>query len=419
VALKTRQALCKYKNVVVDAFMSVDASELIPMEKGRKAGAMTFGLLFLLESLVRSFNSSVLSIQAYDLLGSSQRVSVLATGISFTVLLITLMMPWLFGRMRRRWAYTVGGLLLISGSLALASFTLPGQVAGTIMRNSGASIMNVTLQLYILDHIRKADLTSSEPMRLAVSTFAWVIGPASGVWLYTNYGPVAPQLAAIAAAILVLSVFWFLRLHDKVNMPSGTLQPFNPLANVARFVKQPRLRLAWAIAFGRSCFWATFFTYGPLLMIEGGLGKQAGGLIVSASQIFLLSAFVFGALAKQIGVRGVISLCFTVISATSIAAGLFGPQAPVAAAILLLIGALFASGIDSVGGIPYLRAVRPLERQGMTAVYRTFIEFSELVPGFIFAFALSYFDIGIVFIILGICLSSLALLVWAYLPKSM
>jgi MFS family permease len=399
--------------------MSVDASELIPIERGRKAGAMTFGLLFLLESLVRSFNSSVISIQAYDLLGSSQRVSVLATGVSFVVLLITLMMPWLFGRMRRRWAYTVGGLLLISGSLALASFTLPGQVAGVIMRNSGASIMNVTLQLYILDHIRKADLTTSEPMRLAVSTFAWVVGPASGVWLYTNYGPVAPQLAAIAAAILVLSVFWFLRLHDKVNMPSGTLQPFNPLANVVRFAAQPRLRLAWAIAFGRSCFWATFFTYGPLLMIEGGLGKQAGGFIVSASQIFLLSAFVFGSLAKRIGVRGVISLCFTVISLSCVVAGLFGPHAPIMAAALLLIAALFASGIDSVGGIPYLRSVRPLERQRMTAVYRTFIEFSELVPGFIFAFALSYFDIGIVFIILGVCLSTLALLVWAYLPKSM
>jgi MFS family permease len=399
--------------------MSSDASELIPTETARKAGAMTFGLLFLLESLVRSFNSGVLSIQAYDLLGSSQRVSVLATGISSTVLLITLMMPWLFGRMRRRWTYTVGGLLMISGSLALASFTLPGQVAGVIMRNSGASIMSVTLQLYILDHIRKADLTTSEPIRLAVSTFAWVIGPASGVWLYANYGPIAPQMAAIAAAILVLSVFWYLRLHDKVNMPSGTLQPFNPLANAMRFAKQPRLRLAWAIAFGRSCFWATFFTYGPLLMIEGGRDKQWGGYIVSASQIFLLSAFLFGALAKRIGVRGVITLCFTIISFACVIAGSFGPHAPVMAAALLLVGALFASGIDSVGGIPYLRAVRPLERQGMTAVYRTFIEFSELVPGFIFAFALSYFDIGIVFVILGVCLSALALLVWAYLPKSM
>ena len=399
--------------------MSLNASDLILAKSSRPVGAATFGLLFLLESLVRSFNSSVLSIQAYDLLGSSQKVSVLATCVSISVFFITLMMPILFGQMRRRWAYTVGALLVISGSLALASFTLPGQVAGVILRNSGASIMNVTLQLYILDHIRKADLTSSEPMRLAISTFAWVVGPASGVWLYTRYGPVAPQMAAIAAAILVLSVFWILKLSDKGNMPSGTLQPFNPLTNVRRFVAQPRLRLAWAIAFGRSCFWATFFTYGPLLMIEGGLGKQAGGLVVSISQLCLLSAFGFGALAKRIGVRGVITLCFSMISISSIGAGLFGAHSPLAAAGLLLVASLFASGIDSVGGIPFLRAVKPLQRQGMAAVYRTFIEFSELVPGFVFAIALSYFDIGIVFIILGCCLSSLALLVWLYLPKSM
>jgi hypothetical protein len=346
-------------------------------------------------------------------------VSVLATGISFTVLVITLLMPMLFARIKRRWAYTLGGLLLIAGSAALATYTLPGQVAGVVMRNSGASIMNVTLQLYILDHIRKADLTTSEPMRLAISTFAWVLGPASGVWLYQTYGPMAPQLAATLAAVLVLIVFWYLRLNDKVNLPLGSLQPFNPVANVARFVQQPRLRLAWSIAFGRSCFWATFFTYGPLLMIEGGMGKQAGGLIVSASQIFLLSAFAFGAVAKRIGVRGVISLCFSVIAIASVGAGLFGAQAPVAAAGLLLLAALFASGIDSVGGIPYLRSVRPLERQRMTAVYRSFIEFSELIPGFIFAIALSYFDIGVVFIILGVCLSSLAIITWRYLPKSM
>ena len=399
--------------------MSNIVSEMIPATTGRKASATTFGFLFLIESLVRSFNSGVLSIQAYDLLGSSQKVSLLATITSFSVLIFTLLMPWVFGRLRRRWAYSLGIGFLICGSLALASYTLPGQFAGMFLRNSGASIINVTLQLYILDHIRKVDLTSSEPLRLAMSTIAWVVGPFSGVWLYTNYGPIAPQAAAIIAALAVLAVFWYLRLHETVAMPSGNLQPFEPLANVARFAAQPRLRLAWAIAFGRSCFWSAFFTYGPILMIEGGLGKKAGGIIVSASQIFLLSAFIFGHLSRRLGVRKVLALCFAVMSIATIVAGLFGTTSPVLAASLLLLAALFASGIDSVGGIPFLRAVRPLERQRMTAVYRSFYEFSELVPGVIFAIALSFFDVGIVFIILGACLSIMALLTWAYLPKSM
>jgi MFS family permease len=399
--------------------MSAISEQLIPESNFRRAGAATFGILFLLESLVRAFNSGILAIQAYDLLGSSRAVSILGTSVSISVLVITLCMPYLFGRVRRRWAYTIGGLMLIGGSAALATYTLPGQVAGVILRNSGASIMNVTLQLYIMDHIRKTELTRSEPLRLAVSTFSWVAGPLAGGLLYTNYGPVAPQLAAMAVGVLVLCVFWYLRLHESTAMPSGTLAPFNPIANVGRFVKQPRLRLAWAIAFGRSCYWATFFTYGPLLMIESGLSKLTGSLIISISQLFLLSAFFFGPLSQKIGVRGVVALCFAVISVSCVAAGLLGIQSPYAAAALLLLAALFASGIDSVGGIPFLRSVRPNERQRMTAVYRTFIDFSELIPGFIFAIALSFFDVSIVFVILGVCLSVLAALVWRYLPKSM
>ena len=394
------------------------ATSILAGQRAR-AGAWTFGILFLLESLTRAFNSGVLSIQAYDILGASQRVSVLGTFVSASVLLVTLFLPVLFGKLRRRWAYSLGCLLMIAGSVALASFTLEGQIAGTMMRNIGASITNVTLQLYILDHIRKSDLTRTEPMRLALSTIAWVVGPYSGVWLYQNLGPVAPQLAAIASALTLLATFWYLRLHDAKTLPPGNLQPFNPLANVARFARQPRLRLAWSIAFARSCFWATFFTYGPLLMIEGGLGKQFGGAMISLSQLFLLSAFFYGPLSRRVGVRGVIALCFGLISIATLAAGLSGVTLPLLAAGLLLFAALAASGIDSIGGIPFLRAVRFHERQRMTAVYRTFIEFSDLIPSIIYAIALRHFDVSVVFILLGSGISVMSILAWRHLPKTM
>ena len=396
-----------------------EPSTAVILPSRMRAGAGTFGVLFLLESLTRAFNSGVLSIQAYDILGASQKVSLLGSFVSGTVLIVTLFLPVLFSRMRRRWAYTIGCLLLIAGSAALSTYTLPGQITGTMMRNIGASITNVTLQLYILDHIKKADLTTSEPFRLALSTIAWVVGPYAGVWLYQSYGPLFPQLAAMASGATLLGVFWFLRLHDPHMLPQGNLAPFNPLANVAHFVAQPRLRLAWGIAFARSCFWASFFTYGPLLMIEGGLGKGIGGLIISLSQLFLLSAFFYGPLAKRRGVRVVIASCFAVISIASIAAGGFGTAKPALAACFLLAGALAASGIDSVGGIPYLRSVKFHERQRMTAVYRTFIEFSDLIPSLIYSVALRYADVSIVFLLLGGFISVISLLSWRHLPKAM
>jgi hypothetical protein len=279
--------------------------------------------------------------------------------------------------------------------------------------------MNITLSLYILDHIKRSELARVEPLRLSLSTFSWMVGPATGIWLYSHYGPMAAQAAAIAAAAALFGLFWYLRLSDHTTLPSGTLQPFNPLANVRRFVTQPRLRLAWLIAFGRSCFWTSFFIYGPLLIVEGGLSKQFGGLIISASQAVLLSAYVSGRIAQRHGVRIVIALAFAAAALASLAAGIAGKDAPYMAAVLLLIGSMGASALDGVGGIPFLRAVRPHERQRMTAVYRTYIDFSELIPSFVFVFALSYFEIGSVFIILAGALAAIGLVSWRFLPRSM
>jgi len=397
---------------------SDSAVQTVPLP--RKAGAYTFAAIFAVESFARALNSTVVSLQAYDLLGSSQQVSVLSTSMSFVVLTTTLLLPQLLGHLRRRWAYTLGALLLLVASIGLGLHLLAGQAIGMWLRNTGAAVMNITLSLYILDHIRRTDLAHSEPLRLSLSTFSWMTGPALGIWLYVNYGPWGPQLAAIATILVLLVVFWHLRLSDHSGaMPPGTLQSFNPLANVHRFAAQPRLRLAWLIAFGRSMFWSTFFIYGPLLVVESGLGKTVGGIMISVSQALLLSAWLSGRIARVHGVRAVIAGAFLMACAASVAAGIAGTHAPYAAILFLLMGSVAASALDGVGGIPFLRAVRFHERQRMTAVYRTYIDFSELIPSFVFAFVLLRFEIGTVFIIMGTSLAVIGLLSWRYLPRSL
>lgn len=386
----------------------------------RKAGAYTFAAIFAIESLVRSLNSTVISLQAYDILGTSQKVSVLSTAVSLAVMITTLMLPFILGRIRRRWAYSFGAALMFAAAVALAAHTLWGQALGMFLRNCGAAIFNVTLSLYILDHIKRQDLSRAEPIRLSLSTFSWMTGPSLGVWLYVRFGAWGTQTAVIISLVALMCVFWYLRLSDRGQvMQQGTLQPFNPLANVRRFAAQPRLRLAWLVAFGRSCFWATFFTYGPLLIVESGLDKGTSGLVISASQALLLAAYFSGHFARRYGVRWVITASFVLCAVTSLAAGLAGLHHPYVAIAMLLAGSLAASALDGVGGIPFLRAVRPHERQRMAAVYRTFIDSSELIPSFIFAFALMWFEIGSVFVILSIGLAIIAYYSWRYLPRSL
>jgi hypothetical protein len=188
---------------------------------------------------------------------------------------------------------------------------------------------------------------------------------------------------------------------------------------VRHFAMQPRLRLAWAIAFWRSCFWVSLFTYGPLLMIEGGLSKQAGGYLISASQILLVTTLFFGKIAVAKGVRYVVTLSFIGLAITTTSAGFASMANPYVTAALLLLASFFATGLDAVGAIPFLRAVRKRERPGMTPVYRTFIELSELVPGFIYAGLLSFFPTGSAFVLLGFSMIFIAWMSWTYLPKSL
>jgi MFS family permease len=386
----------------------------------RRAGAYTFAAIFAFESFVRSINATVVSLQAYDILGTAQKVSVLSTAVSVTVLLATLFLPHLLGRMRRRWAYTLGIAMLMAASLALGSHLAAGQATGMVLRNLGAGVLNITLSLYIMDHIRRADLARSEPLRLSLSTFSWMTGPALGVWLYVNYGPWGPQLVAFAAGAALLALFWYLRLSEAIGAaPPADTDGFSAMRNLRRFLEQPRLRLAWLIAFGRSCFWATFFIYGPLLLVEAGLSKTLGGLMISASQAVLLTAWISGRIALRHGVRVVITASLLICAVTSLCAGLAGTAAPYVAMGCLLLGSVSASALDGVGGIPFLRAVRHRERQSMAAVYRTYIDCSELIPGFVFAIALLFFPIGAVFVILAAALAVIGYVSWRHLPKSL
>jgi MFS family permease len=388
----------------------------LPVEHRR--GALAFAILFALESFARALAATVISVQAYDLLQDNQKVSVLFTLVGVGGLCATLTIPMIIGLTARRWIYTGGALFLMLAGALLATHTLAGQATGMFLRVFGTACLSITLSLYIMDHIRKQDLVKSEPLRLALSTASWAIGPYLGVFLYSQYGAWSPFALSIIAAGLLLAVFWYLRLQELIIRPARKAPP-NPLRNIGRFIGQPRLRLAWLIAFGRSCFWSTFFIYVPLLMITAGMGGKAGGLLISIGNMALVTAVPFGRLAQRVGVRRVIAGSMAVLAASSLLGGFAGTSFPWLAGAFLLVGAVAGAALDGVGGIPFLRAVKARERAEMAGVYRTFIDVSDLLPTLVFSIVLLVFPIGAVFVVLGLWLAIVAALSWIYLPRSL
>jgi len=382
-------------------------------------GAFAFALLFAVESVGRASILSVVPIQAYDLLKSEQKLSVFYFVVGSLGMCATLCAPILFQRLPRRFVYTLGALFLIAAMGLFATHTLMGQAGGMFLRILGGSTLAITLNLYIMEYIPKHGLVRSESLRLTLATVAWTFGPSIGVWLYVRYGVLAPFIWAAAWPLIQIALFWYLRLSGSTAIRPGKSRPVNPIASVRRFIAQPRLRLAWLIAFGRSCYWSTFFIYSPLLMITGRLGGEAGGLLISIGNAALITAVAFGRLAQKLGVRQVISWSMGVLGLASILAGLAGPRLPLLAGAFLLIGAVAGSALDGVGGIPFLRAVRARERAEMAGVYRTFIDMSELLPTLVFSVVLLFLPLGAVFVVLGLWLLIVTALSWRYLPRSM
>ncbi len=385
----------------------------------RTPGARTFALLYAVESFARASVSSVIPIQAYELLNDKQAVSLLYTLVALTGLSVTLFMPMLIVRFARRRVYTAGVLSLALGAAMFLTDTLAGQLLGMLLRVMGASALSITLNLYIMDHIAKTKFIEAESLRMAWSTLAWTGGPTIGVLLYSHFGLWAAHGIVVVFCAILLALFWYFRLSDDKAIRPGVTRPSNPLANIGRFVAQPRLRLAWLIAFGRSCFWTTFFVYVPILMVATGQGSLAGGLLVSGGNALLFFAILWGKAGKRFGARATMAFAFLGMTVMLAGASLFGEAVPLAAGGFLLATAFFAVALDSLGSTAFMRAVRVHERPQMSAVYRTYLDLSELLPPLVYSVVLAFTGLGGVFATLGLFLAFCGWLTWRYLPKGL
>jgi MFS family permease len=377
-----------------------------------------FATLYALESYARALLSTVITVQALQLLGNARDVSLLFSAVGVTGLLASFSIPVLIRHLSRRWVYTLGALLIFAAAASLAMVSLAGQTLGMLFRVYGTACLNITLSLYILQYIRRAELTVSEPRRMQYGAIAWVIGPALGMYLYQRLGELAPFAVSAAMSLLLVAIFWLLRLSDKPGIVAPSERPRRgPARSIGRFVAQPRLRLAWTLVFMRSSWWVFFFIYVPVYAVQHGLGEIAGAMVVSAGNALLFVAPLAGSLARRIGVRGVLRVGYFVCGGFTLAAGLFF-DLPAAVITLLLLASVGTVCLDAVGNVPFLAAVRSREREEMTTVFRTYLDAAELLPPAIFALVLSFAELKAVFLIQGgAMLAVLALL--QYLPASL
>ena len=370
-------------------------------------GAESFALLFALESFTRALLASVIPLQALQLLGDASDVSLMFFAAASASLLGGLLTPVLIHHTARRWVYSLGAVCLAFAPALLAMPGVVAMLAGMSLRVFGVVSMTVCINLYIIDNIPRRIMTLTEPKRLFYSAGAWMVGPALGVYLRTEFADWMPYAVSGLCALIMLIYFWYLRLIEHQVFTGRPARAPGILSNLRTFSTQPRLVFAWWIAFGRNAWWALFFVYTPIYAVQAGLGEVAAGLLVSAGTAFLFLMPVFSLAVRQFGIRTVLLTGFSIsFIATALVAILF--QSPWLAAGCLMIAALAMVSLDAVGNVPFLLAVRPRGRAEMTAVYSTYRDAADIGPPGLFAVLLKVFELPAIYLVGSLAMLALA-----------
>ncbi len=382
-----------------------------------RSHASGFVILFTLESTCRALLMTVVPLQAYKLLGDAQMVSLVYFAVSFIGLVVSLGLPMMMHVLKRRWMMSIGALAYLSSVSLIATGTIGGLIAGLAYQIMATAMLEITISLYLMDHIPRKELNSFEPRRLLYSGMAFAAGPWLGIYLNENILDGLTYVVVGMSAICLLVMFWILRLSDNPSIQAAKSPPPRPLTYIPRFLKQPRLVLAWTLAVGRNGWWLMFFVYTPIFVTESGYSAQIGGAIVSLGVLPMIFVRVWGKIGERIGIRKLLMSAYCVTGAATIAAGLFSPWPP-ATMVLLWLSAFLATLVDGAGNVPFLRAVKPRERAEMTSVYTTYRHGTSLFTPGIFAGVLAVLPLSFVFVAGGIASIGMGLLS-RFLPKTL
>ncbi len=354
-----------------------------------------FAALFFIQTLSRGLLLSVIPIQALSIFEDAQRVSTLFFVISIGGILGALGMPKIIAILGNYRGFLFGcSMMLIS--LVLLSFNEPLYFSiGLFCHVFSIAAVEVSFMLYILARVPRAELTQFEPLRAFSTVLALSVGPFFGVWLAEEVSHDAPFILSAVSALFSILYFRYLKLHQTHIRESHPLNE-NALQYLWTFMKQPRLRLAYALVCARSSWWLMFVVYTPIYLIQMGVGELVAAAVVSLGSAWTLSVPFWGWVGRKYGMRTLLVSGFSVASILTMC--VFGVSSlPMVTAVLLIFSALGTTMLDGAGNVLFYRAVKGKERSRMSAVFVTYRDFSNLTTPGLFAALLNFFTLPVVF----------------------
>lgn len=339
-----------------------------------------FAILSGVEAVARGILISVFPIMMYRAYLDAVLVSEIYFGIGVASLIWGMLVPWFTRAIPRRYMFTAGTIFFFQGALIGASGAEHIMAFALLFTTIGVVTIFVCYNAYVLDYISKVELGNVETLRMFYSAIAWCAGPVLGVWLM-NYWEQLPFIVAAAAILVLLGMFWYMRLGDGKLIAKAKSVPSNPLAYFSLFFKQPRLIAGWLFAVLRSCGWWVYVVYLPIYAVENGMSEQVGGVALSLTNGMLFITPLMLKWMQRHSVRYAVRVGFFVSGWAFVIATLTA-SLPWIALISLFVGSVFLILLDICGGLPFLMAVKPSQRTEMSAIYSSYRDVSGIItPG--------------------------------------
>lgn len=374
-----------------------------------------FALLAGAEAVARGILISVFPLSVFKALQDASVVSEVYFIVGLASLASGLLVPFITRYIPRRWVYIVGVLMFMAGSLLAIMGTPFAIVTSLFLLTIATVVMFVCINAYVLDFVRKIQLSQYETSRMFYSALGWTVGPVLGVFLY-EWWPPAPFLISTVAAVFMLGHFLYMRLGNGRLIVKSHVVQTNALAYLPRFIAQPRLVTGWLFAVIRSCGWWVYVIYLPIFAIENGLGERLAGIALSMSNAALFfTPFMLRWMQKH-SVRHAVRVGFTLSGLLFCLATLWA-GVPWITVLCLICASLFLILLDVSAGLPFLLAVKRSERTEMSAVYSSFRDISGIVTPGMAWLVLLISPISGIFIVAGASLLSAGFLAKKLHPR--
>ncbi len=371
--------------------------------------AIAFLSLFFVPGVAQAILLTVVPLEALHLVGTARAVTLLYVAAGLVAVVGRFSIPFLVRLIKRRYVFSLGAVAMAASAALMAVDRLWALAAGLVLSTFAIACMEITSQLYLLDHVTRQELRHFEPMRIFASAGPWTLGPWFGVYLQSSIGFSAPFAITVAASMAVLVLFWSLRLGETAMLTPMRRPPPSPARYLRRFFAQPRLLLAWTLAATRNAWWSMLYVYAPIYAVTSGLGAETGGVIVSIGTGWIWLVPLWGWAGRRYGLRPLLAAGYATAGVLSVCAALAFNIPWLGAAMLVLAG-FGTEMLDGAGNLLFLRAVHAHERAEMTTVFVSYRDVAQLGPPVVFSVLLSVFSLSSVFIAGGAMMLASAVL---------